>query len=239
MTTKKLTINIKERKFNMEKYKEEFINFLASSGALQFGEFTLKSGRLSPYFVNTGLFSTGEQMATLGKYFAAAIKDSYGDDFDFLYGPAYKGISLAVAAAVSLSKDFGINKGYTFNRKEVKDYADKKLLIGHQPKPGERVIIIDDVITDGGALIESMELLKQMAELKYTGVILSVNRQEKTKAEKNAVEDFEKNYNMPIKFIVTVSEIMDYLHNREINRQVLLDDNMFKQIKNYLKQYGV
>ncbi|MDP2684610.1 MAG: orotate phosphoribosyltransferase [bacterium] len=223
----------------MEKYKEEFIEFLASSGALQFGEFTLKSGRLSPYFVNTGLFSTGDQMATLGKYFAAAIKDSYGEDFDFIYGPAYKGISLAVAASISLSKDFNINKGYTFNRKEIKDHGDKKLLIGHQPKPGERVIIIDDVITDGGALIESMDLLKDIAELKYTGVILSVNRQEKTKTEKNAVEDFTKNYNMPINFIVTVSEIMEYLHNREINGQVLINDDMLQQIKNYLKQYGV
>lgn len=232
-------MNLKERKFNMEKYKQEFIDFLASSGALQFGEFTLKSGRLSPYFVNTGLFSTGDQMATLGKYFAAAIKDSYGDNFDFLYGPAYKGISLAVATSVSLSKDFGINKGYTFNRKEIKDYADKKLLIGHQPKEGEQVIIIDDVITDGGALIESMELLQKVTDLKYTGVILSVNRQEKTKTGKNAVEDFTKTYNMPIKFIVTISEIMEYLHNREINGQVLLNDNMLQQIKNYLKQYGV
>ncbi|HHE65582.1 MAG TPA: orotate phosphoribosyltransferase [Bacteroidetes bacterium] len=223
----------------MEKYKEEFIEFLASSGALQFGEFTLKSGRLSPYFVNTGLFSTGDQMATLGKYFAAAIKDSYGDNFDFLYGPAYKGISLAVATSMSLSTDFDINKGYTFNRKEIKDHGDKKLLIGHQPKQGDRVIIIDDVITDGGALIESMDLLKNIAELKYTGVILSVNRQEKTKSGKNAVEDFTKNYNMPIKFIVTVSEIMEYLHNRKINGQVLINDDMLQQIKNYLKQYGI
>jgi len=223
----------------MEKYKQEFITFLAASGALQFGEFTLKSGRLSPYFVNTGLFSTGEQLATLGKYYAEAIKNSYQDNFDFLYGPAYKGISLAVATAASLSKDFGLNKGYTFNRKEVKDYADKKLLIGHQPKEGERVIIIDDVITDGGALIESMELLQNVANLKYTGVILSVNRQEKTKEGKNAVDNFEKTYNMPINFIVTISEIMEYLDNREINGQVLLNDNKLQQIKNYLKQYGV
>lgn len=223
----------------MEKYKQEFIEFLASSGALQFGEFTLKSGRLSPYFVNTGLFETGEQMATLGKYYAAAIKDAYGDNFDFLYGPAYKGISLAVAASISLARDFDINRGYTFNRKEIKDYGDKKLLIGHQPKSGERVIVIDDVITDGGALIESMELLQKVADLKYTGVILSVNRQEKTKEGENAVASFEKQYGMPINFIVTISEIMEYLYNREINGQILLDDQKLQQIKDYLKQYGV
>lgn len=223
----------------MEKYKEEFITFLATSGALQFGEFTLKSGRLSPYFVNTGLFETGEQIATLGKYFAEAIKDSYGDDYDVIYGPAYKGIPLAIAAAASLSKDFGINKSYSFNRKEVKDYADKKLLIGRTPKDGDRVVIIDDVITDGGALIESVNLLKNVAELKYVGVILSVNRQEKTKEGKNAVESFVKNYGMPINFILTVSEIMEFLHNKKINGKILLDDDKLQQIKDYLKEYGV
>lgn len=229
----------REKKSPMEKYKQKFINFLASSGALQFGEFTLKSGRRSPYFVNTGLFETGQQIATLGRYYASAIKDTYGDNFDFLYGPAYKGISLAVAASISLANDFKINKGYTFNRKEIKDHGDKKLLIGHQPKSGERVVIIDDVITDGGALVESMELLAKVADLKYTGVILSVNRQEKTKEEENAVVNFEKRFNAPIRFIVTIGEIMEYLHNREINGRVLLNDGRLQQIKDYLKQYGV
>ncbi len=223
----------------MEQYKQDFIEFLATSGALLFGDFTLKSGRQSPYFVNTGLFETGQQIARLGKYYAAAIKDAYGDDFDFLYGPAYKGISLCVATAMSLANDFDINKGYTFNRKEVKDHGDKKLLLGHTPADGDRVVIIDDVITDGGALVESMDLLQGVAKLEYTGVILSVNRQEKTKEGKNAVENFQNNYHMPINFIVTVSEVMEHLHDREINGQVLLDDAKLQQMHDYLKEYGV
>lgn len=223
----------------MEKYKQQFINFLAASGALQFGEFTLKSGRLSPYFINTGLFETGEQISTLGKYYAEAIQDAWQDNFDIIYGPAYKGIPLCVATAAALATEFHINKSYTFNRKEIKDHADKKLLVGHQPQDGERLIIIDDVITDGSALIESMDLLTNIAKLKYTGVILSVNRQEKTKKGKNAVASFEEKYDMPIKFITTISEIIEYLHNREVDGKILMDDKKLKQIKEYLSEYGI
>ncbi|MCK5504255.1 MAG: orotate phosphoribosyltransferase [Thermodesulfovibrionia bacterium] len=223
----------------MEQYKQDFIAFLATTGALQFGEFTLKSGRLSPYFVNTGTFDTGEQIATLGNYYAQAIKDAYGDNFDVLYGPAYKGIPLAVAAASSLAKDFGMDKAYTFNRKEIKDYGDKKLFVGHEPQYGERIVIIDDVITDGGALIESMDLLEQTAKLKYTGVILSVNRQEKTKDDENAIVNFETKYKMPINFIVTISEIMKFLHNNEIDGTIYIDDDQLEHIEDYLSQYGV
>ncbi|MFH1367423.1 MAG: orotate phosphoribosyltransferase [Patescibacteria group bacterium] len=223
----------------METYKKEFIEFLAESQALQFGEFTLKSGRLSPYFVNTGLFDTGSQIATLGKFYADAIKNSYGEDFDIIYGPAYKGIPLAVAAVTALSEKHNIDKAYTFNRKEIKDHGDKKLFVGHQPLKNERVIIIDDVITDGGALVESAELLEAINDLKFTGVILSVNRQEKTKDGQNAVENFEKKYNMPIKFIVTIGEIMEHLHNKKIKGEILLDDEKLSKIKKYLNEYGV
>lgn len=223
----------------METYKKEFIEFLAKSQALQFGKFTLKSGRLSPYFITTGLFDTGSQIATLGKFYADAIINSYGEDFDIIYGPAYKGIPLAVAAVTALSEKHNINKAYTFNRKEIKDHGDKKLFVGHQPLKNERVIIIDDVITDGGALIESVELLEATSDLKFTGVILSVNRQEKTKDGKNAVENFEKKYNMPIKFIVTIGEIMEYLHNKKINGKILLNDEKLEKIKKYLNEYGV
>ncbi|MFA5134828.1 MAG: orotate phosphoribosyltransferase [Patescibacteria group bacterium] len=223
----------------MEKYKKKFIEFLATSGALQFGEFTLKSGRLSPYFINTGLFETGEQIATLGRYYAEAIEDAYGDQFDFIYGPAYKGIPLAVTTAAALANGQHINRAYTFNRKEIKDHGEKKAFVGHTPKDGERVVIIDDVITDGGALVETVELLRSLADLKYVGVILSVNRQEKTKEGKNAVKNFEKEYAVPIHFIVTVSEIMKHLHGKKINGTILLDDMMHKKIKEYLKEYGV
>lgn len=223
----------------MEQYKQDFIEFLAASGALQFGEFTLKSGRQSPYFVNTGLFETGKQIAKLGNYYAAAIKDAYADEFDLLYGPAYKGISLCVATVMSLASDFNSNKEYTFNRKEIKDHGDKKLLLGHTPTDGDRVVIIDDVITDGGALVESMDLLQDVADLTYTGVILSVNRQEKTKEGKNAVENFTEKYNMPINFIVTVSEVMKHLYNREVNGQILLDDAKLQQMTEYLAEYGI
>ncbi|MBU0597531.1 orotate phosphoribosyltransferase [Patescibacteria group bacterium] len=223
----------------MEKYKQEFITFLATSNALQFGDFTLKSGRQSPYFINTGLFDTGEQIAKLGEFYAQAINDGFGKDFDIIYGPAYKGVPLCVTAAVTLSQKFNINKYYTFNRKEIKDHADKKLLVGHTPQAGERILIIDDVITDGGALIESMDILKSITGLKYAGVILSVNRQEKTKDEKNAIASFEKEYNMPIRFIVTVSEIITFLHNRKINGQTYITDEIKNKMEEYLKTYGV
>ncbi|MFA6098966.1 MAG: orotate phosphoribosyltransferase [Patescibacteria group bacterium] len=223
----------------MEQYKKDFITFLAESNALQFGEFTLKSGRLSPYFINTGLFDTGEQIATLGEYYADAIKNAYGDNFDVLYGPAYKGIPLCVTAAAALARRHGINKNFTFNRKEIKDHGDKKLMVGHAPQAGERVLIIDDVITDGGALVESMEILQSTAGLKYAGVILSVNRQEKTKQGKNAVEEFTNKYQMPINFIITIRDIIEFLNNREINGRVYLNDDLKNKMENYLKQYGI
>lgn len=223
----------------MEQYKQEFIKFLATSGALQFGEFTLKSGRQSPYFVNTGLFDTGQQIYQLGMYYAQAIKDAYNDNFDVLYGPAYKGIPLCVTAAAGLADKYDIDKAYAFNRKEAKDHGDKKLIVGHEPKPGERIVIIDDVITDGGALVESMDLLQARGNYKYTGVILSVNRQEKTKDGHNAVDDFQQKYSMPINFIVTVREIIEFLHNQEINGTVYLDDEMKDKMESYLQTYGV
>ncbi|MBU1148872.1 orotate phosphoribosyltransferase [Patescibacteria group bacterium] len=223
----------------MEKYKEEFITFLAQSNALQFGEFTLKSGRQSPYFINTGMFDNGQQISRLGKFYAEAIKKEFDQDFDVIFGPAYKGIPLCVAAASALAQEFAIIKYFTFNRKEVKDHGDKKLLVGHPLQPGEKILIIDDVITDGGALIESVAMLNTIARLQYTGVILSVNRQEKNKAGQNAVAQFENKYKIPIRFIVTISEIIEFLHNNQIDNKIYIDDATKQRMEDYLKEYGV
>ncbi len=222
----------------MEKYKEEFIAFLAQSAALQFGQFTLKSGRQSPYFINTGMFDNGQQISRLGQFYAEAIKKEFDQDFDVIFGPAYKGIPLCVATASALSQNYNINKYFTFNRKEVKNHGDKKLLVGHPLQSGEKILIIDDVITDGGALIESMEILNKVAELQYSGVILSVNRQEKNKKGNNAVAEFENKFDIPIRFIVTVSEIIEFLHNNELDGKIFIDDATRKNMEDYLSQYG-
>ncbi len=218
-------------------YKEEFIEFLVQCNALKFGEFTLKSGRVAPYFINTGMFDTGMKIKKLGEYYAKAVQECFGDRFDAIYGPAYKGIPLCVAASTGLY-DLGIDKGYVFNRKEAKTYADKSSIVGMELTSETNLILVDDVITSGKAIRESLEILKVNNNPKVSGILISVNRQEKGKSNKNALKEVEEILNIPIFSIVTITEIKEYLHNKTINGHNYLDDSMLEKINNYLDEYG-
>ena len=218
-------------------YKEEFIEFLIDCNALKFGEFELKSGRIAPYFINTGMFDTGLKIKKLGIYYAKAIQEHFSGNFDGIYGPAYKGIPLCIAAAQALS-DMGMDKGYVFNRKEAKTYADKSLVVGMPLTSDTRLILVDDVITSGKAIRESLETLKFCENPTVSGIIISVNRQEKGNTDKNALKEVEKTLGIPIHSIVTITEIKNYLHNKKINGRIVLDDRMLARIDAYLKEYG-
>jgi len=218
-------------------YKSEFIEFLVECNALRFGEFELKSGRIAPYFINTGMFDTGLKIKKLGAFYARAIQEHFADDFDGIYGPAYKGIPLCISAAAALS-DRGMDKGYVFNRKEAKTYADKSVVVGMPLTSESRLILVDDVITSGKAIRESLEILKFCGNPKVSGIIISVNREEKGKTDENALKEVEKTLGIPIHAIVTISDIKTCLHNRKINGKIILDDRMLSRINAYLEQYG-
>ena len=218
-------------------YKEEFIEFLVECDALKLGEFELKSGRIAPYFINTGMFDTGMKIKKLGSFYAKAVQEHFSDNFDGIYGPAYKGIPLCISAAQALS-DMGMDKGYVFNRKEAKTYADKSLVIGMPLTSSSRLILVDDVITSGKAIRESLEVLKSCNNPLVKGIIISVNRQEKGKTDKNALKEVEEILGIPIHAIVTITDIKKYLHKKEINGKVILDDSMLAKIDVYLEEYG-
>jgi len=218
-------------------YKEAFIEFLVECDALKFGQFELKSGRIAPYFINTGMFDTGKKIKTLGTFYAKAIQEHFGDTFDGICGPAYKGIPLCISAAQALS-DMGSDKGYVFNRKEAKTYADKSVVVGMPLTSDTRLVLVDDVITSGKAIRESLEVLKPCDNPGVTGIIISVNRQERGKTDKNALKEVEQVLNIPIHAIVSISDIKEYLHNKEINGKVVLDDEMLGKINAYLDEYG-
>lgn len=218
-------------------YQQEFIEFLIQCNALKFGEFQLKSGRIAPYFINTGMFDTGSKLARLGTYYARAIQEHFGQEFDGIYGPAYKGIPLCMTTAMALSS-LGQDTGYVFNRKEVKTYGDKSAVVGMALTASTRLVLVDDVITSGKAIRESLEVLRTCDNPRVTGILISVNRQEKGKTDQNALEEVEKTLGIPIFSIVTLSDIIAYLHNRTIDGRIILDDAMLAKINGYLAQYG-
>src|SRR6056297_1325856 len=191
----------------MKDYKKEFINFMMESGVLMFGDFVTKSGRKTPFFINTGKYSTGKQISELGDFYAKAIKEKIGLDFDVIFGPAYKGIPLVVAVASSLLKLYNKNVSFCFNRKEKKDHGEKGSLIGHELKDNERVLIIEDVTTSGKSIRETVPILKKHADIKLTGLIISVNRMEKGKeTDKMALTQLKEEYNMKAEAIVNMKE---------------------------------
>jgi len=221
----------------MEKYKKDFIKFLVKCNALKFGEFKLKSGRVAPYFINTGMFNDGEKIKKLGEYYAEAVKDNFKDSFDAIYGPAYKGIPLCVTTAIALEK-LGINKGYVFNRKQQKDYGEKDNLIGMRVDQNTHLILIDDVITSGAAIRESLEILKNNGNPQVKGIIISVDRQEKGTTEKSAIKQVSEDLGIPIFSIVTLEDIIKVLYNKNVDGWVLIDDKMKNTIDEYLEEYG-
>ena len=202
--------------------KKEFIEFMMSADVLRFGEFTTKSGRLSPYFVNTGNYRTGAQIATLGKFYAQCIMDNCGDNFDAMFGPAYKGIPLVTTAAGSLARDFNVDKPYFFNRKEAKDHGEGGSLVGYKPQDGDRIIIIEDVITAGTAVRETVPVLQAVAKVSIPDMFISVNRCEVGQhAGKTAVMEVKEEFGINVHAIITVADIHEYLKEKPEYASVL------------------
>ena len=223
----------------MEAYKQEFIEFMVESQVLKFGDFTLKSGRKSPFFMNAGSYVTGTQLMKLGEYYAKAIHDRYGDDFDVLFGPAYKGIPLSVATTIAYSKLYGKEIRYCSNRKEVKDHGDTGILLGSNLKDGDRVVVIEDVTTSGKSMEETIPIVRAQADVTIVGLMVSLNRQEKGKGDKGALDEIKELYGFETEAIVSMDEVVEYLYNREIDGNVLIDDEMKAKIDAYYAQYGV
>ncbi|CAC9601005.1 Orotate phosphoribosyltransferase (EC [uncultured Gammaproteobacteria bacterium] len=212
----------------MEQYQKDFVDFMLEIGALKFGEFTLKSGRISPYFFNAGAFNTGEHLSKLGNFYAQAIQAS-GLEFDVLFGPAYKGIPLATAVAMALNDNFNKNVPYSFNRKEAKTHGEGGDIVGH-PLAGD-ILIIDDVITAGTAIREAMDIIDANGA-KAKGVIVAVDRQEKGKGETSAIQEVEQNFGIQVLSIINLSHLVDYLKQGS-------DQALIKRIETYRGQYGV
>ncbi len=221
----------------MESYKCKFIEFMISCGVLRFGEFITKSGRKSPYFVNTGNYRTGAQMSKLGKYYAECLKNNVGENFDVLFGPAYKGIPLATTTAIALYENYGIDKAFCFNRKEAKDHGEGGSFIGHKLVDGEKVVLIEDVITAGTAVREVYPQLKAAANVSVEHMIISVDRMERGQGGTTAIKEIGNEFGIAVHPIVTVREIIDYIYGREINGVVLLNDEMREKMECYLQQY--
>ena len=224
----------------MEQYKEEFIEFMVEANVLKFGEFTLKSGRKSPFFMNAGAYVTGSQLKRLGEYYAKAIHDTYGDDFDVLFGPAYKGIPLSVATTIAFYELFGKEIRYCSNRKEIKDHGDTGILLGSKIKDKERVVIIEDVTTSGKSIEETFPIIQAQGDVEIVGLMVSLNRMEQGKSkDKSALDEIREVYGFPTAAIVTMDEVVERLYNKECQGKVVIDDAMKKSIEEYYKQYGV
>ena len=219
-------------------YKEEFITFMVRAGVLTFGDFVTKSGRKTPYFINTGNYKTGAQAAQLGDYYAACIQEHLPDGVDCLFGPAYKGIPLAVAAASSLYRNYGRDLPYCFNRKEAKDHGEGGSMVGYKPQDGDRVVIVEDVVTAGTAVRESLALFQALGDLKVTALIVSVDRMERGTRDCSTLDELRQDYGIKVFPIVTVREVIDFLHNRPVDGKVYIDDDMKAKMEAYLEQYG-
>lgn len=222
----------------MKQYKKDFIEFMIESGVLTFGDFVTKSGRKSPFFVNTGNYQTGSQLKKLGEFYAEAIKENFKEDFDIVFGPAYKGIPLSVTVTMALADKYGIDVRYCSNRKEVKDHGDKGILLGSKLKDGDKVLITEDVTTSGKSIYETMPIIKSQANADVIGLVISVNRMEKGQGEKSALVELEEKYGFKTCAIVTMEEVIEYLYNKEINGKVIINDEIKQRIDDYYKIYG-
>ena len=224
----------------MEQYKQEFIEFMVDCEVLKFGEFTLKSGRKSPFFMNAGAYVTGAQLKRLGEYYARAIHNTYGDDFDVLFGPAYKGIPISVVTAIAYSELYGKEIRYCSDRKEEKDHgADKGSFLGSKLKDGDRAIMIEDVTTSGKSMEETVPKVKGAADVEIKGLMVSLNRMEKGTGDKSALDEIKEKYGFETAAIVNMSEVVEHLYNKEYNNKVVIDDTLKNAIDAYYEQYGV
>ena len=220
-----------------------FTRFLLESQALKFGDFTLKSGRKSPYFINAGAFNDGGKIARLGEFYAEKIAaeieaGSLPGGIDTVFGPAYKGIPLVTTASASLYRNYGRDLPYCFNRKEAKDHGEGGSIVGYKPKDGDRIAIVEDVVTAGTAVRESIEFFKSVADVKIVALFVSVDRMEKGTGEQTTLNELREQYGIQVFPIVTVRQVIDTLHNQAIDGRVLIDDAIRGRMEEYLKQYG-
>lgn len=223
----------------MESYKQEFIEFMIDCEVLRFGDFVTKSGRKTPFFVNTGYYRTGAQLRRLGQYYARAVREAFGLDFDVLFGPAYKGIPLSVAASMAISELYDKEIRYCSNRKEVKDHGDKGILLGSPLGDGDRVVIIEDVTTAGTSIAETMPIIKAQGQVHPVGLVVSVDRMERGQGIKSALKEIEEEYGLKTTAIVTMGEVVEHLYGRPYKGRVIIDDAMRASIDAYYEQYGV
>ncbi|MDD6455646.1 MAG: orotate phosphoribosyltransferase [Lachnospiraceae bacterium] len=223
----------------MERYKQEFIEFMIDCQVLKFGDFVTKSGRKTPFFVNTGYYRTGSQLKRLGEYYAQAIMEAFGGEFDVLFGPADKGIPLSVTTSIALSEKYGVDVRYCSNRKEVKDHGDVGILLGGPINDGDRVMMIEDVTTSGKSINETMPILQAQGNISVAGLVVSVDRMERGTGEKSAIAELEEKYGMKIHPIVTMAEVIEHLYNKEYKGKVIIDDKIKAAIDAYYEQYGV
>ena len=222
----------------MESYKQEFIEFMVESNVLKFGDFTLKSGRKSPFFMNAGAYVTGTQLKKLGEYYAKAIHDNFGLDFDVLFGPAYKGIPLSVATTMAYHRLYGKEIRYCSNRKEAKDHGDAGILLGSPIKDGDKVVIIEDVTTSGKSIEETFPIIQAQGDVTIKGLMVSLNRMERGKGEKSALVEIQEKYGFPANAIVSMSDVVEHLYNKPCNGKVVIDDEIKAAIDKYYEEYG-
>ena len=222
----------------MEAYKQEFIEFMIDCNVLKFGDFVTKSGRKTPFFVNTGFYRTGAQLRKLGQYYAKAIEQAFGLDFDVLFGPAYKGIPLTVAASMEISDVYGKDIKYCSNRKEVKDHGDKGILLGSPIADGDQVVLIEDVTTAGTSIQETLPIIKAQGDVDVLGLVVSVDRMERGQGTKSALKEIEEKYGLKTTAIVTMQDVVEHLYNKEYKGKVIIDDTIKAAIDAYYAQYG-
>ena len=224
----------------MEQYKKEFIEFMVESDVLKFGDFTLKSGRKSPFFMNAGAYVTGTQLMRLGEYYARAIHENFGDDFDVLFGPAYKGIPLSVATTIAYAKLYGKEIRYCSNRKEAKDHGDTGILLGSKLQDGDRVVMIEDVTTSGKSIAETYPILMAQGKVEIKGLMVSLNRMEVGLGGKvSALDEIREKYGFEARAIVSMAEVVECLYNQPCQGKVLIDDTLKAAIDAYYEAYGV
>ena len=222
----------------MEQYKKDFIEFMLSCGVLRFGDFVTKSGRKTPFFINTGFYRTGGQMAKLGEFYAKAIQDNFGLDFDVLFGPAYKGIPLSVAATMEISRLYGRDIRYCSNRKEIKDHGEKGILLGSPISAGDKVVIIEDVTTAGTSIRETVPIIKAQGTDDIMGLVVSVDRMERGTRDVSALTEIENEFGIRTCSIVSMKDVIECLYNREYEGRVIIDDALMERIDAYYEQYG-
>ena len=223
----------------MERYKEEFIEFMIDCQVLKFGDFVTKSGRQTPFFINTGFYRTGSQLRRLGQYYAEAINNAFGTDFDVLFGPAYKGIPLGVAASIALSEKYDKDIRYCSNRKEIKDHGDKGILLGGPMGEGDKVVIIEDVTTAGTSIRETLPIIQAQKVSEVIGMVVSCDRMERGTGEKSALAEIEENFGIKTTAIVTMADVVEHLYNKPYKGEVIIDDSLKKAIDDYYEKYGV